>query len=167
MGEESRNLFLRKLAQLLFFTSLAARHQRGRGRSRSHPTCPHWGPEGRARAGRGFLAADCAFLKRHPVPSPHHKAHNWEILASAASSMLLNTAENCTPQTLLTTEADRQGRMDQAGPAGGRFHTHNNHKLAITWGRGQRSRVTTISTRGASWRQRGWETVRSQLVLGE
>lgn len=39
--------------------------------------------------------------------------------------MLLNTAENCTPQTLLTTEADRQGRMDQAGPAGGRFHTHN------------------------------------------
>lgn len=48
----------------------AARQQREEAGSHRHPTRPHSAPEGRARAGPGFLAADSTSQKRHPGPSP-------------------------------------------------------------------------------------------------
>lgn len=48
-------------------------------------------------AGRGFLAAEESF--RGVQGPPHHHKTHWESLARAASPVLLNTAENCRPQT--------------------------------------------------------------------
>ena len=50
--------------------------------SATHPTRQHWGQEGRARAGLGFLAAEVSFRGiQDPSPTTNH---HWETLASAA-----------------------------------------------------------------------------------
>lgn len=53
----------------------------------AHTVTPYWGPEEGAAALLGFLAAARASQKQEASRAlPHHKTHNWEILASAASS---------------------------------------------------------------------------------
>lgn len=104
-GEEFRSLFLRGSwlrSRILVFTSVAARHQRGK--RPAHTVTPHAPTQaGREGQSRAWLPGSRLPFRRGihgPPPHPHHKTHKWEILASSASPMLLNPAENCMPQTL-------------------------------------------------------------------
>lgn len=130
---------------LVFSTSLAARQQREEAGSHSHPTRPHSAPEGRARVGPGFLAADSAFQKRHPGPSAHPPppTHKWEMLAS--SLLCGSIRQRIARPKRLTTEADRRGWMDLAGPAGSRLltHTHTHSRTSVR-GRGCRTSLAGL-----------------------
>ena len=97
---------------------------------------------------------------------PHHKTHDWEMLASAASPMLLNTAENCTPQTL-------DNRSRQAGKAGPSRPSRQpiSHSPTRLWGGGAQNQTSGLGVPALPGHQAeapqialaGWERAHTYL----
>ena len=97
---------------------------------------------------------------------PHHKTHDWEILASAASPMLLNTAENCTPQT-------PDNRSRQAGKDGPSRPSRQpiSHSPTRLWGGGAQNQTSRLGVPALPGRQAeapqialaGWERAHTYL----
>lgn len=88
-------------------------------------------------AGRGFLAAEESF--RGVQGPPPTTKHHWESLAGAASPVLLNTAENCRPQT--PDNRSLTGGDGWAQQAADFTHTQS---YTSVWGRGCRTSLAGL-----------------------
>lgn len=127
-GEESRSLFLGSWprSQVLVFTSVAARHQRGRDQLTVTPHAPtRAGREGQSRA--ELPGNRLPFRRGIHGPTPPTPKHTTGKYLQVQPLLCCSTLQRIARPKLLTTEADRRGWMDQAGPAGSRFHTQQSH----------------------------------------
>ena len=123
------------------FTSVAARHQRGRDQLTVTPQAPtRAGREGQSRA--ELPGNRLPFRRGIHGPTPPTPKHTTGKYLQVQPLLCCSTLQRIARPKLLTTEADRRGWMDQAGPAGSRFHTQQSH--TSVGGRGCRTSLAGL-----------------------